>query len=95
MLSARAATGKSCAVPEAHAEWRRGGGQVMQPVCEWAASHPGTRVLLLPSTRDAMAAPVFPTPPLTRPGYAPSNVTMLPNPAVFTLDEVPMPDFLR
>ena len=65
-----------------------GGGQVMQPVCEWAGTHPGTRVLLLPSTRDAMAAPVFPTPPLARPGYAPSNVTMLPNPAVFTLDEV-------
>lgn len=63
-------------------------GQVLQPVCDWARHHAAVRVLLLPSTRDAMAAPVFPTPPLVQPDYVPFNVTMLPNPATFTLGEV-------
>ena len=41
--------------------------QMLQRVGEFAAAHAATRVLLAPSTRDATAAPVFPTPPLPRP----------------------------
>jgi hypothetical protein len=61
--------------------------QVLPLINSWAARHPSTRVLLLPSTRDIHHAPVFPTPPFTLPGgFANSSTTTvesLPSPCLF------------
>lgn len=45
----------------------------------WAAQHPTTRILLLPSVRDAHHVPVFPTPPFHLDGrlHAPAAPTGL------------------
>ena len=61
--------------------------RLQQP--DFRAACPHTRVLLVPSTRDAAALPVFPQPPLTpHAGAATVGVTWLPNPATFQLNEV-------
>lgn len=64
--------------------------EVLGRIAEFAAACPTTHVLLAPSPRDVIAAPVFPTPPLARPagGSLPDNVSMLPNPATFKIGEV-------
>ncbi len=72
--------------------------QVMAPVRSFASSHPGTSVIMMPSTRDVHHHPVFPTPPFdpteTLAGNAipsqvpqslPPNIHMLPNPSLFKL----------
>ena len=53
-----------------------------------AAGRAPPPVVLVPSPADAVAAPVFPTPPLTLPPTTPPNVLALPNPATFAVNEV-------
>ena len=71
--------------------------QVLEPLAAFAAGT-GTQVLLVPSTRDAHADPVFPQPPLPRAGL-PGGPRMLPNPATFRVNEVVIgvttPDYLK
>lgn len=62
--------------------------QVLKPICDWATEFTSSRVILVPSCRDLMADPVFPTPPLNTPTFVPDNVTMLSNPTTFKICQV-------
>lgn len=74
--------------------------QVVSRVEEYARG-PGARgrVALVPSPRDVHHDAVFPAPPLAWPPGAPANLTLLPNPATFRVNEVVVgvatPDVLK
>lgn len=58
--------------------------QVLPRLMSWQRQNPSTRLVIMPSTRDAHHAPVFPQPAMP----APDSVTSIQNPSSFAANDV-------